>query len=206
MPETALGRIRGLDYTVIYVRDMDAMRIFYGEVMDFPLERMLGEDWVEYRVGANILALAHPRVTAAAKDAPVPPGAAALQLAFRVAPGDVDRCAEELRRPGSRDHRRADRPVLGPPHAVLPRSRRQRAGNLRGHLSGTSRRWFAEGATSSSRFRKPLDRRLQGSRSMLRLRAGLAGLVLAVSLVLPASSQVAPAQVTPMTPEMIAGL
>jgi catechol 2,3-dioxygenase-like lactoylglutathione lyase family enzyme len=97
MPETALGRIRGLDYTVIYVRDMDAMRIFYGEVMDFPLERMLGEDWVEYRIGTNILALAHPRVTPAAMDAATPAGAAALQLAFRVAPGDVDRCAEELK-------------------------------------------------------------------------------------------------------------
>jgi len=97
MPESALRRIRGLDYTVIYVRDMDAMRIFYGEIMDFPLERMLGEDWVEYRVGSNILALAHPRVTAAAKDAPVPAGAAALQLAFRVSPGDVDRCADELK-------------------------------------------------------------------------------------------------------------
>ncbi len=97
MPETALGRIRSLDYTVIYVRDMDAMRIFYGEVMNFPLERMLGEDWIEYRIGSNILALAHPRATAAAKDAPVPAGAAALQLAFRVAPGGVDRCAAELK-------------------------------------------------------------------------------------------------------------
>ena len=97
MPDTALGRIRGLDYTVIYVRDMDAMRVFYGEVMDFPLERMVGEDWMEYRVGSNILALAHPRASPAAKDAPVPAGAAALQLAFRVSPGDVDRCAAELK-------------------------------------------------------------------------------------------------------------
>jgi catechol 2,3-dioxygenase-like lactoylglutathione lyase family enzyme len=97
MPETALGRIRGLDYTVIYVRDMDAMRAFYGEVMDFPLERLLGEDWVEYRVATNSLALANRRVTAAAHEAPAPPGAAALQLAFRVAPGEVDHCADELR-------------------------------------------------------------------------------------------------------------
>ena len=97
MPESALSRIRGLDYTVIYVRDMDAMRIFYQEVMNFPLKRMLGEDWIEYRVGLNVLALARPRVTAAALDAPVPAGAAAHQLAFRVSPGDVDRCADELK-------------------------------------------------------------------------------------------------------------
>lgn len=100
MPPTALGRIRGLDYSIIYARDMAAMRAFYEGIMGFPLERTLGEDWIEYRVGANILALAHPRVTAAAKDAPVPTGSAALQLAFRVAPSDVSRCEEELRAAG----------------------------------------------------------------------------------------------------------
>ena len=41
-PNTALGRIRGLDYTVIRTRDMSAMRRFYETVMRFPLEREEG--------------------------------------------------------------------------------------------------------------------------------------------------------------------
>lgn len=100
MQATALSRIRSLDYSIIYVRDMVAMRGFYEGVMGFPMERALGDDWIEYRIGSNILALAHPRVTAAAKDAPIPVGSAGLQLAFRVAPADVDRCAAELEAKG----------------------------------------------------------------------------------------------------------
>ena len=107
MTATALGRIRNLDYSIIYVRDMAMMRTFYEGVMGFPLERALGEDWIEYRIGSNILALAHPRATAAAKDTPVPKGSAALQLAFRVSPNDVDRCAAELAAKGVA--------IVGPP-------------------------------------------------------------------------------------------
>lgn len=96
MSDTALGRIGGVDYSIIIVRDMAAMRAFYRDVMGFPVERTLGENWIEHRIGANVLALAHPSVTRAAGDAAVPRGAAALQLAFRVAPADVDACAAEL--------------------------------------------------------------------------------------------------------------
>jgi catechol 2,3-dioxygenase-like lactoylglutathione lyase family enzyme len=96
VPATALGRIRSLDYSIIYARDMAAMRAFYEGVMGFPLERTLGDNWIEFRIGSNILALADPGVTVAAKDAPLPEGSAALQLAFRVSPGDVDACATEL--------------------------------------------------------------------------------------------------------------
>ncbi len=95
---TALGRIRSLDYTVIITRDAAAMHRFYRDVMRFPVERELGPDWVEYRVGSNILALARPHITRG--DAPTPTGAAALQLAFRVAPPDVSQCEEELRAAG----------------------------------------------------------------------------------------------------------
>jgi catechol 2,3-dioxygenase-like lactoylglutathione lyase family enzyme len=96
--KSALGRIRGLDYTVVFARDMAAMRHFYEKVMRFPLERELGPDWIEYRVGSNILALARPHITR--NDAPTPKGAASLQLAFRVAPPDVSRCEEELKAAG----------------------------------------------------------------------------------------------------------
>jgi catechol 2,3-dioxygenase-like lactoylglutathione lyase family enzyme len=86
--------IRAIDYTVIFVRDMAAMRRFYEGVLSFSLIRELSAGWIEYRVGGNTLALAYPSRTAT--DTPMPPGTAALQLAFRVAPSQVDECADEL--------------------------------------------------------------------------------------------------------------
>jgi lactoylglutathione lyase len=91
---TALSTIRQIDYTVIYTRDMAAMRHFYGTVMGFELLRELSPHWIEYKVGANALALAVRRKPF---DDPAPPaGALSLQLAFRVAPKMVDACAQEL--------------------------------------------------------------------------------------------------------------
>ena len=90
--------IRALDYTVILVRDMAAMRRFYEDVLCFPMTRELSAGWIEYQIGGNTLALSWPGRTA--KDAPVPAGSAALQLAFKVAAEDVDRCADELARHG----------------------------------------------------------------------------------------------------------
>jgi catechol 2,3-dioxygenase-like lactoylglutathione lyase family enzyme len=97
-PDSAFRAIRAIDYTVVFVRDMAAMRRFYEDVLCFPLIRELSPDWVEYRVGGNTLALARPKRTAA--DAPTPAGSAALQLAFKVSAGDVDRCADELLQKG----------------------------------------------------------------------------------------------------------
>jgi catechol 2,3-dioxygenase-like lactoylglutathione lyase family enzyme len=90
--------IRAIDYTVIFARDMAAMRHFYEDVLGFPLLRKLSPGWIEYRVGENTLALATPSRTAG--DAPTPPGSAALQLAFKVSAPEVDRCADELVRRG----------------------------------------------------------------------------------------------------------
>jgi catechol 2,3-dioxygenase-like lactoylglutathione lyase family enzyme len=91
---SAFKAIRAIDYSVILVRDMTAMRRFYEDVLGFQFVRQLSPNWLEYQVGANTLALAKPGMTAA--DAPTPKGSAALQLAFRVPPADVDRCADEL--------------------------------------------------------------------------------------------------------------
>lgn len=86
--------IRSLDYTVIFARQMARMREFYGATMGFPLHRELSPRWVEYRVGSNILALTEP---GGRFDDPVlPSGALSLQLAFRVAPQEVDLCAATL--------------------------------------------------------------------------------------------------------------
>ncbi|KRR01937.1 glyoxalase [Bradyrhizobium jicamae] len=90
--------IRAIDYTVIFVRDMSAMRRFYEGILRLSLTRELSDGWIEYQIGGNTLALARPSRTA--KDAPTPAGSASLQLAFRVAAEDVDRCADELVRHG----------------------------------------------------------------------------------------------------------
>ena len=95
---SAFQAIRAIDYTVIIVRDMAAMRRFYEDVLGFPRLRELSPGWIEYRVGDNTLALARPRLTVA--DAPTPNGSASLQLAFKVPAPDVDRCADELVRHG----------------------------------------------------------------------------------------------------------
>ena len=91
---SAFKAIRAIDYTVIFVRDMAAMRRFYGEVLGFPMTRELSAGWFEYTIGNNTLALARPSRTAA--DTPIPSGSAALQLAFKVSPPEVDQCADEL--------------------------------------------------------------------------------------------------------------
>lgn len=86
--------IRSLDYTVIFARQMPALREFYGTTLGFPLHKELGPQWVEYRVGSTILALTERGMVF---DDPAPPiGALSLQLAFRVAPGEVATCAATL--------------------------------------------------------------------------------------------------------------
>lgn len=95
---SAFQAIRAIDYTVIFVRDMAAMRLFYEGILGFPLLRELSPGWIEYRVGSNTLALARPSRTAA--DVPTPDGSASLQLAFKVSALEVDQCADELVRQG----------------------------------------------------------------------------------------------------------
>jgi lactoylglutathione lyase len=92
--------IRSLDYTVIFARQMPAMREFYGTVLGFPLHRQLGSKWLEYRVGSNILALAERG--GRFDDPSLPVGVLSLQLAFRVAPGEVATCADTLKERGVR--------------------------------------------------------------------------------------------------------
>jgi catechol 2,3-dioxygenase-like lactoylglutathione lyase family enzyme len=102
---TGLSAIQALDYTVVRVRDMDAMRDFYGRILRFPFVRELSPNWVEFRIGPNILALAsrlrfvEPHTLEA--------GIASVQLAFRVSYEAVDVCAAELTAAGV--------PLLSPP-------------------------------------------------------------------------------------------
>jgi lactoylglutathione lyase len=95
---SALATIRQIDYTVIFARDLARMRRFYEDVMRFPVHQELGPSWIAYRVGSNLLALTERGLMF--DDAAAPPGALSLQLAFRVAPADVDRCATDLQAAG----------------------------------------------------------------------------------------------------------
>ena len=94
----ALSAIRQLDYTVIFARDFQRMRTFYENVMRFPVHQELGPSWIAYRVGSNVLALTERGLMF--QDPPTPSGALSLQLAFRVGPADLERCAMELESAG----------------------------------------------------------------------------------------------------------
>lgn len=86
--------IRSLDYTVVFARNMPAMRQFYGTTLGFPLHKELGPQWVEFRIGSQLLALTERGLVF--DDPAPPPGALSLQMAFRVAPGEVAACASVL--------------------------------------------------------------------------------------------------------------
>ena len=90
--------IRSIDYTVIFARQMTAMREFYNTTLGFPLHRELSPTWVEFRVGSNTLALTQRG--GRFDDPALPIGALSLQLAFRVAPTEVASCAATLAQRG----------------------------------------------------------------------------------------------------------
>ncbi|HVX88657.1 MAG TPA: VOC family protein [Gemmatimonadales bacterium] len=94
----ALQQIRQLDYTILFARDLPAMRRFYAEVLGFPVVRSLGPQWTEHQVGSNLLVLTERGMMF--DDPATPAGALSVQLAFRVAPAVVAECAEELRAAG----------------------------------------------------------------------------------------------------------
>ena len=91
---TGLSAIQALDYTVVRVRDMEAMRVFYGRTLRFQFVRELSPNWVEYRIGSNTLALAGSFKFDESQT--IEAGLATVQLAFRVPYETVDVCAAEL--------------------------------------------------------------------------------------------------------------
>jgi catechol 2,3-dioxygenase-like lactoylglutathione lyase family enzyme len=97
-PGHPLKAIRGLDYTILFARNMAAMRSFYENAMRFEHYFSLGEDWNEYRVGRNILALCKPKLVV--PDETLSVGQAAVHLAFQVRREEVDSCEAALRAEG----------------------------------------------------------------------------------------------------------
>ena len=86
-----LSAIRVMDYVILLCRDLPEMKRFYHEVMGFPVYRDWG-DWYEMRAGSTLLTL---RLRGRPYDGEGAAGAS-VQLAFRVAPDEVDSCYAEL--------------------------------------------------------------------------------------------------------------
>ena len=73
---------------------MPEMCDFYEKTLGFEFHRRLGPKWVEFRVGSSLVAIAEP---GGLFNDPVPPvGVMSVQLAFRVAPAEVELCAATL--------------------------------------------------------------------------------------------------------------
>lgn len=92
----SLATIRNLDYTILLCADVEETKRFYRDVLGFDVYRDWGT-WVEFHVGATLLTL---RERGRDYDGEIPAGAAGVQLAFRVAPDEVDTCATELEAAG----------------------------------------------------------------------------------------------------------
>lgn len=86
-----LERIRNLDYVILLCQDWEAMRVFYRDTLGFPVYRDW-EGWCELRVGSSLLTL---RRRGRPYDGTAPDGAG-VQLAFRVAPEEVEPCWRDL--------------------------------------------------------------------------------------------------------------
>lgn len=88
-----LKSIRNLDYVILLCNDLSLMKNFYHDIIGFPIHLETAA-WIEMRVGATLLTLSkreRPFV-----GPPLPQASAAVQLAFRVAPHEVQSCYEEL--------------------------------------------------------------------------------------------------------------
>ena len=92
---TGIKAIREVDYVILLCECIDASRAFYRDVMSFPIEEDQ-KDWVRFRVGSSFLTLRPRGQWLCWHDGAAVPGAAAVQLAFRVAPEQVHECHAEL--------------------------------------------------------------------------------------------------------------
>jgi catechol 2,3-dioxygenase-like lactoylglutathione lyase family enzyme len=87
-----LKAIRNIDYVILLCDDVSRMKRFYHEILGLPIYRDW-PGWVEMRVGAVLLTL---RPRGRAYDGQKPPGSAGVQLAFRVAPPEIESCYRDL--------------------------------------------------------------------------------------------------------------
>ncbi len=105
-----LGSIRNLDYVVLLCEDLARARQFYLDVMKFRIERETPR-WVSFHVGSGLLCLRPRTLEGTFQDGPgAPSGSASVQLAFRVAPPEIDEIQVELAAAGI--------DLMGPPRDI----------------------------------------------------------------------------------------
>ncbi len=105
-----LASIRNLDYVVLLCEDLVRARQFYLDVMKFRIERETPR-WVSFHVGSGLLCLRPRTLEGVFQDGPgAPAGSASVQLAFRVAPPEIDEIQAELAAAGVE--------LLGPPRDI----------------------------------------------------------------------------------------
>ena len=105
-----LGSIRNLDYVVLLCEDLARARQFYCDVMKFRLERETPR-WVSFHVGSGLLCLRPRTLEGMFQDGlGAPAGSASVQLAFRVAPPEIDEIQAELAAAGV--------DLMGPPRDI----------------------------------------------------------------------------------------
>lgn len=95
MVAMGIKTIKQLDYVILLCRDMQAMKDFYLNTMQFPLEEEY-DNWIKFQVGSRFLTLRPRGQWHCWHDGDIPPGSASVQLAFCVACDEVDRCHQEL--------------------------------------------------------------------------------------------------------------
>lgn len=98
MKASGLEALGNLDYTMLLCRDVEPLRAFYAEVLGLRLRREVPGRYVEFAVGASVLAI---RLRGREYDGPPrdAPGAS-VQLAFRVPPAALDTCVQQLQEHG----------------------------------------------------------------------------------------------------------
>lgn len=89
-----LKSIRNLDYVILLCNDVPRMKNFYNQILGFPIY-METPFWIEMRVGSVLLTIAQRGRPF--DGPPIPDNSAAVQLAFRVTPEEVQSCYEELK-------------------------------------------------------------------------------------------------------------
>ncbi|NKB71234.1 MAG: glyoxalase/bleomycin resistance/dioxygenase family protein [Candidatus Latescibacteria bacterium] len=89
-----LKAVRQLDYTVVLCHDLETMKAFYRSLFDFPINSESATG-LTFRAGGCLLSLRQR--TRAYDGSGVRPEVPGVQLAFRVAPEEVDQCHAQLR-------------------------------------------------------------------------------------------------------------
>jgi catechol 2,3-dioxygenase-like lactoylglutathione lyase family enzyme len=92
-----LKHVRQVDYVIVLCDDLPGMKAFYRDLFDFPVR---SESATGLTFQAGSLALSLRKRTRKYDGHTAGPESPGVQVAFRVAPGDVASCHEELKRKG----------------------------------------------------------------------------------------------------------